>query len=120
MSRSLLIKVTSGAEDPERTNQAFNVAAAAVAMGAEVELWLAGESAWFGTPGGTDRFSLPLAAPLDQLLDVVLEAGTVVVCSQCAARRDITADDLVPGAVIAGAAKFAEKALSDGVQALVY
>ena len=32
-ARSLVIKITAGKDDPERCNQAFNVAAAAVASG---------------------------------------------------------------------------------------
>ncbi len=120
MSRSLLIKLASGAEDPERANQAFNVAAAAVAMGAEVSLWLAGESAWFAVPGRAETFELPLSTPLPDLLAAVLAGGEVVVCSQCAARRGLSGEDLIEGATIAGAAVFAEHALRDGVQALVY
>lgn len=118
--RSLLIKVTCGAEDAERCNQAFNVAAAALAMGADVEVWLAGEAAWFGVPGKAEQFSLPLAAPLDGLVAAINAGGTLVVCSQCAARREIGPDDLIEGVEIAGAATFAERALADGVQALVY
>jgi predicted peroxiredoxin len=38
MPRSLVLKVTCGAEDPERLNQGFTVAAAAAASGAEVSL----------------------------------------------------------------------------------
>ena len=34
MARSLVVKVTCGAEDAERCNQGFTVAAAAVAAGA--------------------------------------------------------------------------------------
>ena len=49
--RSLVIKVTAGKDDPERCNQAFTVAAAAVASGVPVSLWLTGESAWYGLPG---------------------------------------------------------------------
>lgn len=120
MSRKLVVKVTAGAEDAERCNQAFTVAAAAVAAGAEVSLWLTGESAWYGVPGRAQQFSLPLATPLADLLDVVLAEGTVTVCSQCAARRQITADDVLPGIRIAGAAAFTEEILADGVQALVY
>lgn len=118
--RSLLIKVTCGADDAERSNQAFNVAAAAAAMGADVELWLAGEAAWFGVPGRAEQFDLPLAAPLRGLIDSILATGRLVVCSQCAARREIGPDDLIEGVTIAGAAAFAERALADDVQALVY
>jgi predicted peroxiredoxin len=118
--RSLRIKVTCGVEDPERCNQAFTVAAAAVAAGADVGLWLTGESAWFALPGKAEEFSLPLATPLADLLAVVLDAGQVTVCSQCAERRSITPDAVRPGIRIAGAAVFTEEILADDTQALVY
>ena len=118
--RSLVIKCTAGAEDPERCNQAFTVATAAIASGARVTLWLTGEAAWFGVPGRAEEFELPLAASLADARDLVLEGGELIVCSQCASRREITETDLVPGARIAGAAAVAESVLADGVQALVY
>ena len=43
-----------------------------------------------------------------------------MVCTQCAARRELTAADLLDGATIAGAASFVEAVLAEGVQALVY
>jgi predicted peroxiredoxin len=120
MVRPLVVKVTCGAEDPERCNQGFTVAATALAAGAEVSLWLTGEAAWFGVPGRAESFSLPLAAPLSDLLGALLAGGRVTVCSQCAARREIAQTDLLPGVRIAGAAVFASEVLEDGVQALVY
>lgn len=118
--RSLVIKCTAGAEDPERANQAFTVASAAIASGARVTVWLTGEAAWFGVPGRAEEFTLDQAPPLADARDLVIEAGELVVCSQCAARRGLAATDLLPGARIAGAAEFAEQVLGDGVQALVY
>src|SRR5690349_22751721 len=120
MARSLVVKVTCGAEDAERCNQAFTVAAAAAAAGADVSLWLTGEAAWFGVPGRAEEFALELATPLDQLMAAVLTSGTIIVCSQCAARRGLVAEDLREGVTIAGAAAFAEQVLGEGVQALVY
>ncbi len=120
MTRSLLIKATCGAEEPERLNQAFTVAAAAAASGVEVSLWLTGDAAWLGVPGKAEEFDLPLATPLADLRDTILAAGAITVCSQCADRRQITSDDLIEGVRIAGAPVFVEEALRDGVQALVY
>lgn len=120
MTRSLVIKVTAGEDSPERCNQAFTVAAAAVASGVTVSLWLTGESAWFAVPGRAEKFDLPHAAPLQDLLAAVLAAGQVTVCTQCAARRDLTQEDLIEGVRIAGAATFVEETLRDGAQALVY
>ena len=120
LSALLVIKVTAGKDDPERCNQAFTVAAAAVASGVPVSLWLTGESAWFGLPGRAGDFSLPHAAPLADLLAGVLAAGSVTVCTQCAARRNIEADDLISGIRIAGAATFVAEIMTEGAQALVY
>ncbi len=120
MSRSLVVKVTCGAEDAERCNQAFTVAAAAAASGADVSLWLTGDAAWFGVPGRAEEFALDLATPLADLLTTVVELGRVTVCTQSAARRGLVAADLRDGVEIAGAAVFAEQVLGEGVQALVY
>ncbi len=118
--RTLRIKVTCGPEDPERLNQAFTVAATAVAAGADVGLWLTGEAAWFGVPGRAEEFDLPLAAPLADLRDAVITGGRLTVCTQCADRRGITADEVLPGVRVAGAATWVEEILGEGVQALVY
>lgn len=120
MDRSLVIKATAGQDDPERASQAFTVAAVAVASGVSVSLWLTGEAAWFAVPGRADEFALPHAAPLGDLLSAVLAGGTVTVCSQCAARRDITDDAVLDGVRIAGASVFVQEALADHTQALVY
>src|SRR6204780_5813646 len=97
-SRSLVVKVTAGKDDQERCNQAFTVAGTGVASGLQVSLWLTGEAAWFALPDRADDVALPHAAPLAQLLGRVLAEGTVTVCSQCASRRDITAEDIIQGA----------------------
>lgn len=120
MARSLIVKATAGSDAPERCAQAFTVAATAVAAGAEVSLWLTGESTWFALPGRAAEFTLPHSAPLPDLLEAILAGGRVTVCTQCAARRDITPDAVLPGVVIAGAAAFVEETLADGAQALVY
>ena len=120
MARTLVVKVTAGAEAPERCAQAFTVAATAVASGVDVSLWLTGDSTWFALPGRAAEFQLPHSAPLTDLLDAVLAGGRVTVCTQCAARREIAGDDVLPGVRIAGAAVFVEETLADGAQALVY
>jgi predicted peroxiredoxin len=120
VARSLVIKVTAGKDEPERCNQAFTVAATAVASGVPVSLWLTGEAAWFALPGRASDFALPHAAPLVDLLASVLALGTVTVCTQCAARRDFGAADVIAGVRIAGAATFIAEIMSDDAQALVY
>lgn len=120
MSRVLVVKVTAGADAPERCSQAFTVAATAAAAGVSTSLWLTGDSAWFAVPGRAEAFVLPHAAPLADLLAAVLAAGQVTLCTQCAARRGIGPGDVLPGIRVAGAATFVEEALAEGAQALVY
>ena len=119
-SRHLIIKLTVGTESPEKLSQGFTVAATAVASGAVVSLWLTGESAWLAVPGRAEEFSIPHAAPLADLRDAVLADGRLTVCSQCAARRNLTEADLLSRTLIRGSAAFVEEILRDGAQALVY
>lgn len=121
MAKKLVVKVTAGADAPERCSQAFTVAAVAVASGVEVSLWLTGEASWFALPGRAAEFSLPHAAALPDLIDGVLAGGgALTLCTQCAARREIGEDDVLPGVRIAGAQVFVSEAMADGVQALVF
>ena len=120
VDRSLLVKLTAGAEAPERANQAFTVAATGLTAGVRVSLWLTGEASWYGVPGRAEESELLHATPLCVLRDSVIAGGLLTVCTQCAARRDIGEDDLLPGVRIAGSATFVEEALAEGTQALVY
>jgi predicted peroxiredoxin len=119
-ARTLVVKLTSGVEAPERLSQAFTVAATALASGVPVSLWLTGESSWLGVPGRAEEFELPYAARLADLRDALVVDGRVTVCSQCAARRDLAEGDLVGGVQIRGAAAFVEEVMAPGAQALVY
>jgi predicted peroxiredoxin len=119
-ARALVVKCTSGAEEPERCSQAFTVAATALAAGASVSLWLTGDAVWLAVAGRAEAFELPHSAPLADLRDAVLAAGSVTVCTQCAARRELTQDELLPGVRIAGSVSFVDEVLRENAQALVY
>lgn len=118
MPRPLVVKVTCGADDPERANQGLTVAATALSAGASVSLWLTGEAAWLGA--GRGGFALPQASPAADLVAAVVAGGQVTVCTQCAVRRELTEADLLEGVRIAGAAAYVEEVLAPEVQALVY
>jgi predicted peroxiredoxin len=120
MARLLVVKATAGADAPERCSQAFTVASTAAASGVDVSFWLTGESTWFALPGRAAEFELPHAAPLPDLIDLLLASGRVTACTQCAARREIGPQDVLPGIRIAGAVVFVEEIMSDGARAVVY
>lgn len=115
---NLVVKCTT--LDPEPCSQAFTVATTALASGATVSVWLTGDATWLATPGRAEALVLPLATPLAELRDAVLADGSLTVCTQCAARRDLTITDLIAGVRVAGAASFVEEILAEGTQALVY
>ena len=119
-SPSLLIKITCGAEAAERANQAWTVAAMGIAAGASVSVWLTGEAVWFAVPGRQPDLELPYATPVAELVETVRLNGAIIVCTQCAARRELAEADLIESATIQGAASFVESALAGDVRALVY
>ena len=118
--RSLVVKVTVGEDARERCSEGFTVAAAAASAGAEVSLWLSGEAVWLATPGRAAGFDLAHAAPLDGILDLMLGAGSVTVCHQCATRRGLVIADFVPGVELAGASSYVEQILGPDTQVVVY
>lgn len=122
MADRLLVKVTCGTDDPERANQGLTVAAAAVAAGVTVSLWLTGEGAFLAASGErrTSDLGLEHATAAGDLVDAVLAGGSVTLCTQCAARRGIGEAEVLAGVRVAGATAFVEEALVDGTQALVY
>ena len=115
----LVIKCTWGVERPEALFQAFTVAATAASAGNDVSLWLTGEAVWHAVAGEPDA-ELPHSPNLSVLREAVLAHGTISVCAQCAARRELREADLVAGAHIAGAAAFVEEATDPAATALVY
>ena len=116
---TLVVKVTWGPERAETLVQAFTVAATALAAGKDVSVWLTGESSVYALPG-TEDVHLPHATSLLELRDAVLAGGRLTLCTQCAQRRGIQADDVLAGVRIAGAATFVEEATAPGATALVY
>lgn len=64
--------------------------------------------------------TLEHAAAVADLLAAVLASGSVTLCTQCAARRGLSQEDLREGIRIAGAATFVDEITAADVQALVY
>jgi predicted peroxiredoxin len=83
-------------------------------------MWLTGEATWLATPGRAEEFILAEATALAELRDLLLAEATLTVCTQCAARRQLTGADFLPGVRVAGAGSFVAEILADGAQALVY
>lgn len=118
--RELVLKLTAGIDDPERVSQAFAVAAASIAVGAKVSVWLAGDATWLGVAGRAEEIEIEFGPDVATIRDQILESATLTVCGPCASRRELAPENFLPGIRIAGATAFVEEALNENAQALVY
>jgi predicted peroxiredoxin len=120
MADRLVIKLTHAEDDPERCLVGLNVAAAALASGLEVSVFLAFEAVRLATPGYAARLEITASPTGAELLDAVLGAGVkLTVCAPCATRRGLVEGDFLPGTVVAGSAAFVAE-IAAGATPLVY
>lgn len=115
VTRRLVVQLTT--DVPERVASALTVGMAAAAAGAQVDLWLSGPATLLVVPGREPPYDVEFAPTLEDALSAM---SSVAVCSQCAARRRLVAEDLRTGARIAGATELVEVLLTDAVQAVSY
>ncbi len=116
MPDRLLVKLAVSSDQSERLGTGLSVAAAAVASGVQVRLWLANDASWLAVPSQQVRFE-------DDVRELFLgaaEGAEVSVCARCAQRRGITAEDVGAGVSIEGAAAFVSAVMEPGTRVLVY
>ena len=106
MTNKYLINCQYGNDDLEKATVALIVAGAASAMDGETAVFLTGESVRLATAGGADGLQADGYPAVGDLIGGYKENnGQLWVCPACANARGITADDLIAGAEIAGAAR---------------
>ena len=116
MPDRLLVKLAVSSDQSERLGTGLSVAAAAVASGVSVRLWLANDASWLAVSSEHERFE-------EDVRDLYLgaaEAADVSVCARCAQRRGITAEGVGAGVSIEGAAAFVAAVMEPGTRVLVY
>ena len=105
MSKSFLVNCSWGDDNPERATVAFIVASAAAASNDDVAVFLTIEGARLATKGYAEKIRTEGYKPLSEFLSAFREAGGKLwVCGACAGARGITAEHLIEGAAITGAA----------------
>ena len=116
----ILIHNTRGTDDVERATLGFVVANTALSSGQAATVLLTIDGVRLATKGCTDGFQADGFQPLGELVQTFLaNNGRLWVCGACAKPRDISADDLIAGAEIVGAATAVE-ALVSGAQTLSF
>ena len=105
----IMVNNTHGKDDVERATLAFVVGNAALSSGQEATLLLTVDGVWVATKGYAAGLQAEGFAPLaDVIQQFVTNGGVVWVCGACAKPRAITADQLIDGAQIVGAATAGE------------
>jgi uncharacterized protein len=114
----VMIHNSHGKDDVERATLAFVVANAGLTSGQDVTVLLTIDGVWCATQGYTTGLQANGFAPLGELVQKFVDnGGQLWVCGACAKPRSITAEHLIPGAQLVGAAAAIE-ALVNGAQTL--
>ena len=101
----LVINLTHSIDDPDRTSVAMVVAGASVASAQDTTVFLSSEGTRLAAKGVAETLHEEGFAPLSELVSGFVEAGgKFLVCSPCAKKRGIGADDLIEAASIVGGA----------------
>lgn len=110
-----VVIINSRGFDDERSSVAWSVASAAVASGMDVTVFLVAAGADWARKGAGDAAQLnPLDPTIGTMMNNVIEAGAkILVCPPCARVRGYTEDDLIDGAILAGAPVMLEEVASD-------
>ena len=100
-----VVIINSRGFDDERSSVAWSVANASVASGMDVTVFLVAAGADWARKGAADAAQLnPLDPTIGEMMNSVIAGGArILVCPPCARVRGYTEDDLIDGAVLAGA-----------------
>jgi predicted peroxiredoxin len=102
--KKLVILITRGLDD-ERSSVAWSIANAGIASDLEVTVFLAASGVDWVRKGAADVARLnPLDPTLkDMIENLMSNGGNVLVCPPCAKVRGYSEEDLIEGAIVAGA-----------------
>ncbi len=116
----IMINITRSKEDVERATLGFVVANAGLTAGQEATVLLSLDGVWAATRGFADGLQADGYAPLGEVMaNFVKNGGKIWVCGACAKPRNITAEQLIAGAGLVGAA-VAVEAMVNGAQTLSF
>jgi uncharacterized protein len=106
MTTRFVVSLSCGKDDPDRATVAFTLANAAVGSDQETVVFLSSEGVRLAVNGYADDIAEEGFTPLKQLMSAFAEAGgQIYTCLPCFNKRDLDADDVVPGTLIVGGPK---------------
>jgi predicted peroxiredoxin len=99
----ILVNNSFGAEDIAKATVPFIIGGAAAARG-QTAMFLTHGAIFLATKNGANGLQAEGYKPVAELIDAFVDNGGMLwVCKACADAKGVTADDLRPGAEIAGA-----------------
>jgi predicted peroxiredoxin len=105
----VMVHNTHGKDDAERASLAFVVGNTALSSGQEAIMLLTIDGVWLSTHGYTDGLQADGFAPVGEMIaNFVNNGGQLWVCGACMKPRGITAEQLIEGAQMVGAATAVE------------
>jgi uncharacterized protein len=105
--------VTYGDDNPEKATIPFILANAAMAMEVTPVIILQSNAVMLGIKGFADKIHFKEGISLPQLIENYTGAGhQLLLCSPCVDKRGLKEKDFVDGAIIVGAARVNEEALT--------
>lgn len=100
----VVINLATGHEDADRVTVAFLVAVAALEKGRPVAMFATKEAVRLGVPGYAEAVESAGSPPVSRLSAQFAElGGELLLCPICFNARRLDAEQLVPGARLAGA-----------------
>ncbi|MBW1735773.1 MAG: DsrE family protein [Deltaproteobacteria bacterium] len=107
----VLISLSCGTNNPNRSVRALHLAQVAHSMGKDVSIFLLDEGVYLARKGITDNLRAPTGDIADDLLAYLQEFEVpIYACKPCAQSRQIREEDLQEGVEMAPASKLFELA----------
>ena len=107
----VLITVSCGTNNPNRSVRAFHLAQVAHSMGKEVAIFLLDEAVYLARKGVAENLRAPTGDVADDIIAYLQEFEVpMYACAPCAKTRQIKAEDLMEGFEMAPATKMWELA----------
>ncbi len=119
MTNNVLIVLSCGTDNPNRSTRAIHLAKVAKENGKNVAMFLLDDAVYIAKKGIADNLKAATGDVADDLLVYLQEYEVpIYACTPCAKARQITEADLIKGASMASAVKMFELACDSAVISL--
>lgn len=119
MTENVLIVISCGTDNPNRSTRGIHLATVAHKAGKNVTVFLLDDAVNLAKEGMIDYLRAATGDIADDLMTYLQAKGVpILVCTPCAEARRITTEDLIEGARMASAAELIELACNAAVISL--